>query len=192
VVTRAADGIRDDLNLSVFRLCGSRDYTGSKGDTGPAGVKGDTGDPGPAGVKGGPGVAGPKGDTGDPGPAGVKVDTGSPGPAGAKGDPGAASTVPGPAGPQGIPGPHGEQGVSGSTPTCGTLVNRPSWTGQLFSTNHGPSMYPAQETKVQISVRNHLSQEFHNVYNLGPTRTGSCMFIVKRCGPLVYALSPSL
>ncbi len=28
-------------------------------------------------------------------------------------------------------------------------------------------MYPAQETNVQISVRNHLTPEFHNLYNLG-------------------------
>ncbi len=87
-------------------------------------------------------------DTGSQGPAGVKGDTGSPGPAGAKGDPSAASTVPGPAGPQGIPGPQGEQGVPGTTTTWGTLVNRPAWTSQIFSINHGASMYPAQETNV--------------------------------------------
>ena len=28
-------------------------------------------------------------------------------------------------------------------------------------------MYPAQETNVQICVRNHVTQEFHNLYNLG-------------------------
>ncbi len=32
-VTRAADVIRDDMNLSVFRLYGSRDFTGPKGES---------------------------------------------------------------------------------------------------------------------------------------------------------------
>ncbi len=56
-----ADVIRDDLNLIVFRLYGSRDYTGALDNTGPAGEKGDKGDPGAAGAtgdKGDPGVAG--------------------------------------------------------------------------------------------------------------------------------------
>ncbi len=87
VVTRAADVIRDNLNLSVFRLYGSRDFTGRKGD------KGDKGDPDNAGATGATGPAGAKGDKGDPGSAGA---TGATGPAGAKedkGNPGAAGAT---------------------------------------------------------------------------------------------------
>ena len=68
MVTRAADVIRDDLNLSVFSLYGSRDVTGRKGDPGepgPAGAKGDTGDPGPAGAQGDTGTSGQEGAKGE-------------------------------------------------------------------------------------------------------------------------------
>jgi hypothetical protein len=56
---------------------------------------------------------------------------------------------------------------SAPTATWGTLVNKPAWTGQILSTNHGPSMYPRQDDNVQISVRNHVTPQFHNSYNLG-------------------------
>ena len=69
----------------------------------------------------------------------------------------------------GAPGAHGREGrdgVDGATwpvgpagpsTTWGTLVNRPAWTAQILSTNRGPSMYPAEEANVQISVRNHVT-----------------------------------
>jgi hypothetical protein len=157
VVTRAADVIRDDLNRSVFRLYGSRDFTCRKGDPGSQdiqGLKGETGSQGIQGLKDdtdSQGIQGLKGDTGSQGIQGLKGDTGSQGIQSLKGDNGS----------QGI------QGIPSTSTTWGNLVNRLAWTGQIFPNNHGPSMYPAQETNFQISVRNRLTPEFHNLYNLG-------------------------
>ena len=91
----------------------------SKGDTGPAGIRGADGSPGAAGAPGSPGAAGPPG---------------SPGTPGASGPPGVAGP-PGPTGPTGPPGPDGyskqstattysSQMNDGSTSLMGNMNNK--------------------------------------------------------------------
>ncbi len=79
VVTRAADVIRDNLNLSAFLLYGTRDFTGPPGAKGLQGLQGyqdpsgaDSTVPGPMGVKGDKGAPGIAGATGTQGLQGLQ------------------------------------------------------------------------------------------------------------------------
>jgi hypothetical protein len=93
-VIRVADVIRADLNLSAFRLYGSRDFTGASGRDGVDGAPGAPGRGGGDGVDGEPGALGRDGRDGvddmDGAPGahgqecrdGVDVATGPAGPAG--------------------------------------------------------------------------------------------------------------
>jgi hypothetical protein len=107
-VTNAANIIRDDLNLSAFRLYGTRDFTGPRGDMDSSREKGDKGYPCADSIV--PKHVGEKGDPGTVGAAGTMGDKGDPG---ATGETGSASTVPGPKGDKGDTDATGATGVAG-------------------------------------------------------------------------------
>jgi hypothetical protein len=92
---------------------------GSKGDTGPQGLKGDKGTTGPQGSKGDKGDNGSQGPKGDTGPQGIKGDKGDAGLEGSKGDKGDTGAQ-GPKGDKGDAGAQGPKGDKGDTGAQGT------------------------------------------------------------------------
>lgn len=136
---------------------GAQGPPGPIGPTGPQGPTGNTGPTGPQGPQGTAGATGAQGPPGSTGAQGAKGDTGAQGttgPQGPQGPTGAASTVPGPTGPQGATGPQGPQGATGPQGPQGAAGTLPVQPAMMFSMSANQSVNAGNAPWVGFNVVN--------------------------------------